>query len=358
VDSESLLFRRGTVMIFRQLFDSVSGTYTYLLASRRGGEALIIDPVIEKVDRYIQLVNELDLKLVKAVDTHLHADHITGLGALRDRTHCITVMGEMSKVDVVSMRLAEGDKLTIEGLALDAIYTPGHTDDSYSFKMQDRVFTGDTLLIRGTGRTDFQNGDPRAQYDSIFNKLLKLPDETMIFPAHDYKGETVSTIGEEKAFNPRLQVKSIDQYVDLMSNLNLPNPKMMDVAVPANMRVGLAQEAIAQRGWAVSAAKAMTLLGEPDVALVDLRERTEREKHGIIAGSLHAPYPDLAANVRPGGMLNELARATGKRIVFYCAFGERSAMAVQAAQDAGLASACHIQGGIDAWKKAGGSLVR
>jgi len=264
----------------------------------------------------------------------------------------------MSKVDVVSMRLAEGDKLTIEGVALDVIYTPGHTDDSYSFKMQDRVFTGDTLLIRGTGRTDFQNGDPRAQYDSIFNKLLKLPDETMIFPAHDYKGDTVSTIGEEKAFNPRLQVKSADQYVDLMNSLNLPNPKMMDVAVPANMRVGLAQEAIAQRGWAVSAGKAMTLLGEPDVALVDLRERTEREKHGVIAGSLHAPYPDLAANVRPGGMLNELARATGKRIVFYCAFGERSAMAVQAAQDAGLTSACHIQGGIDAWKKAGGSLVR
>src|SRR5262245_34793939 len=183
-------FPGDTVMIFRQLFDSVSGTYTYLLASRRGGEALIIDPVIEKVDRYIQLVNELDLKLVKAVDTHLHADHITGLGALRDRTHCITVMGEMSKVDVVSMRLAEADKLTIEGLALDVLYTPGHTDDSYSFKMQDRVFTGDTLLIRGTGRTDFQNGDSRAQYDSIFNKLLKLPDETLVFPAHDYKGET------------------------------------------------------------------------------------------------------------------------------------------------------------------------
>ena len=195
---------------------------------------MIIDPVIEKVDRYLQLVNELDLKLVKAVDTHLHADHITGLGALRDRTHCITVMGEQSKVDVVSMRLAEGDKLTIEGLALDVLYTPGHTDDSYSFLMRDRVFTGDTLLIRGTGRTDFQNGDPRAQYDSIFNKLLKLPDETMVFPAHDYKGETVTTIGEEKAFNPRLQVKSVEQYADLMNNLNLPNPKMMDVAVPAN----------------------------------------------------------------------------------------------------------------------------
>jgi sulfur dioxygenase len=258
----------------------------------------------------------------------------------------------------VSMRLAEGDKLTIEGLALDVLYTPGHTDDSYSFLMHDRVFTGDTLLIRGTGRTDFQNGDPRAQYDSIFNKLLRLPDETMVFPAHDYKGETVSTIGEEKAFNPRLQVKSVDQYVELMNALNLPNPKMMDVAVPANMRVGLAQEEIARRGWALSAADAIALDSRPDVALVDLRERAEREKHGVIPGSLHAPYPDLVANVRPGGMLNELARATGRRIVFYCAFGERSAMAVRAAQDAGLSSACHIQGGIDAWKKANGPLVR
>jgi sulfur dioxygenase len=346
------------VVIFRQLFDATSGTYTYLLASRRGGEALIIDPVIEKVERYLQLVNELDLKLVKAVDTHLHADHITGLGALRDRTHCITVMGEMSKVDVVSMRLAEGDKLTIEGVALDVLYTPGHTDDSYSFRMNDRVFTGDTLLIRGTGRTDFQNGDARAQYDSIFNKLLKLPDETLVFPAHDYKGETVTTIGEEKRWNPRLQVTSVDEYAALMASLDLPNPKMMDVAVPANMRVGLAQEAIARRGWAVSADEATTLVGRPDVTLVDLREKTEREKHGVIPGSLHAPYPDLAVNVRPGGMLHELAAATGKRILFYCAFGERSAMAVQAAQDAGIAAACHIQGGIDAWKKAGGPLAR
>src|SRR3954464_14619522 len=252
-------------MIFRQLFDSVSGTYTYLLASRPGGEALIIDPVLEKVERYIQLVNELDLRLVKAADTHLHADHITGLGALRDHTHCITVMGEHSQVDVVSMRIAEGDKLTIEGLALDVIYTPGHTDDSYSFLMNDRVFTGDTLLIRGTGRTDFQNGDARAQYDSIFNKLLRLRDDTLVFPAHDYKGETVSTIGEEKAFNPRLQVKSIDEYVDLMNNLNLPNPKMMDVAVPANMKVGLAQDEVARRGWAVSAADALTLVDRTDV---------------------------------------------------------------------------------------------
>jgi glyoxylase-like metal-dependent hydrolase (beta-lactamase superfamily II) len=274
-------------MIFRQLFDSTSGTYTYILASRPGGEALIIDPVLEKVDRYLQLIRELDLKLVKAVDTHLHADHITGLGALRDRTHCITVMGEQTHADVVSMRVAEGDRIEIEGLRLDVLYTPGHTDDSYSYLLQDRVFTGDTLLIRGTGRTDFQNGDPRAQYDSIFNKLLKLPEATLVYPAHDYKGDTVSTIGEEKLFNPRLKVKSMDEYAELMNNLKLPNPKMMDVAVPVNMRVGLHQEDVARKGWALSAADAMALCGKPDLALIDLREKSERE-NGLLAPALPA----------------------------------------------------------------------
>jgi glyoxylase-like metal-dependent hydrolase (beta-lactamase superfamily II)/rhodanese-related sulfurtransferase len=344
-------------VIFRQLFDATSGTYTYLLASRRGGEALIIDPVLERVDRYLQLIRELDLRLVKAIDTHLHADHITGLGALRDRTRCIRVMGEQSSVDVVSMRIAEGDRLGIEGISLDVAYTPGHTDDSYSFIMPDRVFTGDTLLIRGTGRTDFQNGDPRAQYDSIFNRLLRLPDETMVFPAHDYKGDMVSTIGEERRCNPRLQVKSVDEYAALMNNLNLSNPKMMDVAVPANMRQGLAQQEIAGRGWALTAEQAKAVLVRRDHVLIDLRERAEREKHGVIPGSLHSPYPDLQENIRQGGMLHELASATNKRLVFYCAFGERSAMAVQAAQDAGLATACHIHGGMGAWKKADGPVA-
>src|ERR1700726_4160260 len=264
--------RKGRAVIFRQPFDQASCTYSYLLASRPGGEALIIDPVLEKVDRYLQLVRELDLKLVKAADTHLHADHITGLGALRDRTRCVTVMGEQTKADVVSMRVAEGDRLQIEGVSLDVLYTPGHTDDSYSFLLADRVFTGDTLLIRGTGRTDFQNGDPRAQYDSIFSKLLKLPEATLLYPAHDYKGDTVSTIGEEKQFNPRLKVKSIDEYVDLMNNLKLSNPKMMDVAVPANMHVGLHQEEIEKEGRALSAIEAIRSLGRPDMLLVDLRE--------------------------------------------------------------------------------------
>ena len=344
-------------MIFRQLFDSVSSTYTYLLASRHGGEALIIDPVLERVDRYLKLIEELDLKLVKAVDTHLHADHITGLGALRDHTKCITVMGEQSGVDVVSMRVADGDRLAIEGLSLGVIYTPGHTDDSYCFTLADRVFTGDTLLIRGTGRTDFQNGSSRAQYESIFNRLLKLPDETLVYPAHDYKGDNVSTIAEERAHNPRLQVKSVEEYEALMAGLKLANPKMMDVAVPANMRQGLHQEEVARRGWAVDATTATTLLGRADTIMIDLREGAERERHGCIPGALHAAYPHLAENIGPGGMLHELAQSTGKRLLFFCAFGERSAMAVQAAQDAGLTGAMHIEGGMGAWKKAGGALA-
>ncbi len=344
-------------MIFRQLFDGESGTYTYLLASRYGGEAIIIDPVLDRVEHYLRLIRELDLQLVKAVDTHLHADHVTGLGALRDHTHCITVMGERTRADVVSMRVEEGDRIGIEGLRLDVMYTPGHTDDSYSFLLPDRVFTGDTLLIRGTGRTDFQNGNARAQYDSIFNKLMKLPNETLVYPAHDYKGDTVSTIGEERLFNPRLNVKSVDQYVDLMNNLKLPNPKMMDVAVPANMRVGLRQDEIAQKGWALSVAEAIALCGSSNFAIVDLRENSEREKHGTIPGSLHAPYQGLREFISTDGMLRKLASATGQRLVFYCASGERSAMAVRAARDAGLAAAFHIQGGLDAWRKADGPLA-
>jgi len=345
-------------MIFRQLFDSTSSTYTYLLSSAHGGEALIIDPVLGRVDRYIQLLKELDLRLVKAIDTHLHADHITGLEALRERTQCITVMGEQTKADVVSIRVSDGDRVDIEGLSLDVAYTPGHTDDSYSFLMRDRVFTGDTLLIRGTGRTDFQNGDPRAQYESLFGRLLKLPDATLVYPAHDYKGDTVSTIGEERAFNPRLQVKSMDDYVVLMNSLHLPNPKMMDVAIPANMRTGLAQKIVADRGWAVTAEDAKSMLNQSDIALVDLREAQERKRDGVIPGSLHVSYPNIRESLQVDGLLNQLARSSGKRLIFYCSFGWRSAMAVQAAQAAGLGNSRHIDGGMQAWKDAEGPLLR
>ena len=237
-------------MIFRQLFHQETGTYTYLLAGRKGGEALLIDPVLDRAERYIQLLEELDLKLVKVVDTHVHADHITAMGALRDRTKCVTVMGAEAPVDVVSMRVDDGDMITIEGIRLEVLYTPGHTIDSYCFRMDDRVFTGDTLLIRGSGRTDFQSGDSRAAYDSIFTKLLTLPDDTLVYPGHDYKGDSVSTIGEERAFNPRLQVSSADEYAAIMDNLNLDNPKRMDVAVPANIAMGLGQSDAGHPDWA------------------------------------------------------------------------------------------------------------
>ena len=222
--------------------------------------------------------------------------------------------------------------------------------------MGDRVFTGDTLLIRGTGRTDFQNGNAVDAYHSIFDRLLKLPDETLVYPGHDYKGDTVSTIWEEKSYNPRLQVSSVDEYAEIMNNLSLPNPQMMDVAVPANLKVGLPQDEVEQRGWSVSCDDARALIGRPEVVLVDLRDENERRRDGVIPGSVHAPYQILDANVKPGGLLHELAAATGKRLVFYCAYGERSTMAVQAAQEAGLANSCHLKGGLNAWKEAGGSL--
>jgi glyoxylase-like metal-dependent hydrolase (beta-lactamase superfamily II) len=226
------------IMIFQQLFDKASSTYTYLLAERQGGEALLIDPVVENTGQYVRLIEELDLKLVMAVDSHIHADHVTALGALHELTDCSTAMGAMSQVECVTQHFHEGEKLCADNLQLDILYTPGHTDDSYCFLLPDRVFTGDTLLIRGTGRTDFQNGDPAAQYDSLFDKLLKLPEDILVYPAHDYNGLTVSTIGEEKRHNPRLQVSSMQAYIELMNGLELEDPQLMDIAVPANLACG------------------------------------------------------------------------------------------------------------------------
>jgi len=231
-------------MLFRQLFDAASSTYTYLLASGVGREAVIIDPVKEQLQQYLTVIADLELKLVTAIDTHTHADHITALGSLRDAVGCVTVMGEQTKAECVSYRVADGERLKADGIKLRAIFTPGHTNESFSFVLEDQptpvVFTGDVLLIRGSGRTDFQGGDARASWNSIVNKLFDLPDETTVYPAHDYKGWTASSIGEERRHNPRLANKTEDQYVTLMHALVLPNPTMMDVAVPANLACGRA----------------------------------------------------------------------------------------------------------------------
>jgi len=223
-------------MIFEQLFDNKSSTYTYVISSGKGREALIIDPVIDNVEDYTTLLNKLDLKLVKVIDTHIHADHITAMNELNKRTNCSRIMGEKSKSEVIDIKIKEDDEIEVENIKLRALYTPGHTDCSYSYFMNDRVFTGDTLLINGTGRTDFQNGNAYDAYNSLFNKLLKLPEKTLVYPAHDYNGKKNSTIENERNKNPRLQVKSKEEYAEIMNNLNLSNPKMMDIAVPANLK--------------------------------------------------------------------------------------------------------------------------
>jgi len=223
-------------MIFKQLFDDKSSTYTYIISSGKGREALVIDPVIEHSDQYIKILEKLELSLVKVIDTHIHADHITALNELSKRTGCTKIMGENSKSEVIDLKVKDDEVINIENIKLKAIYTPGHTDDSYCFIMNDRIFTGDTLLINGTGRTDFQNGSAHDAYNSLFNRVLKLPEETIVYPAHDYNQKLSSTIGEEKKNNPRLQVNSANEYVEIMNNLNLANPKMMDIAVPANLK--------------------------------------------------------------------------------------------------------------------------
>ena len=225
-------------MILKQLFDTASSTYTYLIASKKGREALIIDPVLENVETYIHLLKELDLKLVKVIDTHIHADHITGASKLKVQTNCTTIMGEQTPADAVELKVKDKEIIKLDQLEIKALHTPGHTSDSFSFLMNDHLFSGDTLLINGTGRTDFQNGSAKDAYNSIFNRLLKLPEETLLYPGHDYNGKKVSSIGNEKKFNPRLQVNDEKEYIEIMNNLNLPEPKLMGINVARNIKLG------------------------------------------------------------------------------------------------------------------------
>lgn len=331
-------------MIFRQLFDSVSSTYTYLIGSRAGGEALIIDPVLDKVDSYITLLEQLDVKLVKVIDTHIHADHISGIAELRDRTNCITIMGDATKADVVSMRVADNEVIKLEKLELKSLYTPGHTDDSFSFMMNDRIFSGDTLLIRGTGRTDFQNGDPYDSYNSIFERLLKLPENTLLYPAHDYNGNTVSTIGEEKKFNPRLQVNSAEEYVKIMNNLNLSNPKMMDIAVPANQQLGINLER-QKKINGLDVDEFNHKIKSEEYQLIDLRENNEIKKIGTIKNSLNIPFQYFLNSIKNN------SSKFNKNLLLFCAIGERSTLASQVIRSYDILNSYHLIGGIKEWIK-------
>lgn len=247
-------------MLFRQLFHHDTYTYTYLVACERTREAALVDPVRERVPAYLQLLDELALRLRWAVDTHVHADHVTGAGWLRRETGCGVALGPTSDVPCVTRRLGDGDTLRVGDLALKTIHTPGHTPESCCFLLGDRVLTGDTLFIRGTGRTDFQGGDARAQYRSLVDGLLSLRGDTLVYPGHDYNGRTVSTLAEERAHNPRLRVAlghgdgdGEEAYVALMAGLKLTPPRRMAESAPANMRCGEAARADAEAGGEAAA---------------------------------------------------------------------------------------------------------
>jgi len=335
-------------MIFKQLFDQNSSTFTYIVANRIGGEALIIDPVLENSQKYINLLEKLDVKLLKAIDTHIHADHFSALPYLRDSLNCVTVMGEQSKADIVSIRIKDNDNISIDGINLRAIYTPGHTDDSYCFWMDNILFTGDTLLIKGTGRTDFQNGDPALQYESLFKKILKFPDNTVIYPGHDYKGDTVSTIYEERKFNPRLQIKNKEEYINLMNNLNLPNPKMMDLVIPKNEKIGFKQEFVEKNNLSLNHSVAKKKLKK--YFFVDLRDESEIKSEGKIENSIHISYSDFILNSFEAiRKINDLKQSK-EQVVLYCAHGERTAIILEKFSEK-LKNVKHLKGGFTKWKK-------
>jgi len=306
-------------MLFRQFFDTTSSTYTYLIANKKGAEACIIDPVLEHIENYLKAIKDLDLKLVKVIDTHVHADHVSGISKLRDKTQCIACMGKSQNAsEIVSMEVSDNEKFKVGDLELRALFTPGHTDDSYCFLLNNKIFTGDTLLIGGTGRTDFQNGNAEDQYNSLFNVVLKLDDSVLVYPAHDYKGETVTTIGFERKTNPRLQVKSKQEYVDLMSSLNLPNPKLMDIVVPKNRKHGVPLE-IQMQFNGINVQQLKTMMNQKKVKLIDVREDFEIQRDGLIEKSIQVPYTQIEnffQNI-------ELSQSTDQ-FVLYCHSGQRT----------------------------------
>lgn len=333
-------------MIIEQFKDESSSTFTYIVAHSKGAEALIIDPVLENVEDYLKFLGENNLRLIKAFDTHIHADHVTGLGKLRELTGCMTILGEHADTHLVSQKVQDGDMISIDHISFKVMYTPGHTDCSYSLFGEGVLFTGDTLLIRGNGRTDFQNGNPKDLYQSI-KTLLSLPDEITIFPGHDYKGENRSTVGREKKENPRFAGKTEQEFIEIMNNLNLPNPKMMDIAVPANRAFGEDAHNNIPKHLNLNFSEAKALI---DVAtFIDLREPEEIKKTGLIPGAINIKYQDLSSRLQEENSELEKVLKTDKKIIFYCAYGERSGLAVKQVNQRFPERSSHLLHGIHGW---------
>ncbi len=337
-------------MIFQQFFEPVSSTFTYLIAKSRSAEAVIIDPVLEEVDRYLKFLGENNLKLVTAMDTHVHADHKTGLGKLRSITRCMTCYGHKAQTSLVARRLKHGDKITIEGITIDVLETPGHTDDSISYYMEGMVFTGDALFIRGNGRTDFQNGDAGELFDSLNDIIFELPNNTIVWPGHDYKGEHCSTVGVEKVENTRYSGKSRAEFIEIMDNLNLPNPKQMDESVPYNIGISDHLGESLNDEYILSCDEVEAL---PSYMLIDLRDQDEVNKDGAIANSILIPLRDLEDAI--ANTEHPINKAQG--VIFYCAHGERSTIGLELAIEKGLTNVKHMSGGINVWKSLGKDVM-
>lgn len=360
-------------MLFKQLFDPESSTLTYLIADTSSREAALIDPVKSEVETYKTLLNEYGLVLKYSLETHVHADHITGSGILRKELNCKTAVSQtcgakspdIEIVDWTVFHLGDNESIT-------ARTTPGHTQGSVSFLWRDRVFTGDCLLINGCGRSDFQGGDAGSLYDSITLKLFSLPDETLVYPGHDYKGHRVSSIAQEKLINPRLAGKTRDEFIDLMNNLNLPKPKLIDIAVPANRYCGVDEEDLVQSSDAsqesaaentqvsasqlvaqiknqiaeISVADTKSLLEQEPVCLIDIREASEYQD-GVIEGALRIPRGVLEFKISD----EESANSSDRKIILFCRSGNRSALAAASLANMGYKNIMSMIGGYQAWKE-------
>jgi glyoxylase-like metal-dependent hydrolase (beta-lactamase superfamily II)/rhodanese-related sulfurtransferase len=365
--------KQEKIMLFKQLFDEQTWTYTYLLADSVSKEAVIIDPVNTHIEHYMKLLAELGLTLKYSLETHVHADHITASGLLRQRTGAQTAVHSLCGATNADVQMQDGDIFAFgEHELIKVIATAGHTRGSVSFLWRDRVFTGDSLLIGGCGRTDFQGGDAGTLYDCITQRLFTLPDETLVYPGHDYQGRWVSSIMQERSTNPRLFNKTRAEFIDIMENLNLPKPRLIEQAVPANRYCGLdekeRQDAIAQRDISrpqryeassqilvdeakqsiseVSVSIAKQLLTEGNINLLDVRELSEYNE-GHIDNALLLPRGVLEFKINQLPQLSDKSKA----VLVYCKTGGRSALAARTLQQLGYTNVLSIAGGFDSWQE-------
>ena len=344
-------------MLFRQLFDKDTATYTYLLADTDTREAVLIDPVREQITRDIRLLEELELTLVWVLETHVHADHVTSAGTLRERLGAKTLMSKSAGVDCADLAAADGEVIRFGQHEIEVRLTPGHTSGDATFVMhaEGKAFTGDTLLIRGCGRTDFQQGDSRALYASVHEKIFSLPDATQLYPAHDYKGRTSTTVGEEKKHNPRLGGgKTLEEFVEIMGSLDLPYPKKIDEALSANSNCGMTPWAPAQSSDAgVPEVTVRWVYEEAEDArarVIDVRELSEWNEHGRAPGATLVPLATLVETAKTW--------AKDERLVILCRSGGRSGRGASALCAEGFSNVVSMRGGMLAWIEAGYPVER